>query len=80
MIAPLLVLIVFLGLYPKPMLDRIEPSVERLLAHVDAEVDGFELREVKFVAPLPGEAEAGHAEAGHSEAGKTEAGHTEGKP
>lgn len=84
-IAPLLFLIVFLGLYPKPMLDRIEPSVERLLAHVDAEVDGFELREVKFVAPLPGEAEAGHAEAGHSdagktEAGKTEAGHTEGKP
>jgi hypothetical protein len=62
------------------MLDRIEPSVERLLAHVDAEVDGFELREVKFVAPLPGEAEAGHAEAGHSDAGKTEAGHTEGKP
>ncbi|MSX76266.1 MAG: hypothetical protein F2744_11430, partial [Actinobacteria bacterium] len=79
------VLIVFLGLYPKPMLDRIEPSVERLLAHVDAEVEGFELREVKFVAPLPGEVEAGHSEAGkteagHTESGKTEAGHTEGKP
>ena len=26
---PLLVLIVFLGVYPKPVLDRIEPSVER---------------------------------------------------
>ncbi|CAB4532785.1 unannotated protein [freshwater metagenome] len=76
-IAPLLVLIVFLGLYPKPMLDRIEPSVERLLAHVDLEVDGFELQEVKFVAPAPGEVED---KASHSEAGHTEAGQTEGKP
>ena len=25
----------FLGVYPKPVLDRIEPSVERLLAHVE---------------------------------------------
>jgi NADH-quinone oxidoreductase subunit M len=32
--APLVVLIVFLGLYPKPMLDRIEPSVKELVAHV----------------------------------------------
>ena len=28
---PLLVLIVFLGIYPKPVLDRIEPSVDRIL-------------------------------------------------
>ena len=76
-IAPLLVLIVFLGLYPKPMLDRIEPSVERLLAHVDLEVEGFELQEVKVLAPAAGEAED---KAGHSEAGHSEAGHTEGKP
>jgi len=27
---PLLVAIVFLGLYPKPVLDRIQPSVDRL--------------------------------------------------
>ena len=27
--APLLALIVFLGVYPKPLLDRIEPSVDR---------------------------------------------------
>jgi NADH-quinone oxidoreductase subunit M len=76
-IAPLLVLIVFLGLYPKPMLDRIEPSVERLLAHVDLEVEGFELQEVKVLAPAAGEVED---KAGHSEAGHSEAGHTEGKP
>jgi NADH-quinone oxidoreductase subunit M len=33
--APLVVLIVFLGVYPKPVLDRINPSVDRLLAHVE---------------------------------------------
>jgi NADH-quinone oxidoreductase subunit M len=33
--APLLGLIVFLGIYPQPVLDRIEPSVDRLVAHVE---------------------------------------------
>ncbi len=33
--APLLGLIVFLGVFPKPMLERIEPAVERLVAHVE---------------------------------------------
>ena len=32
---PMIVLIVFLGVYPKPMLDRIEPSIEALVAHID---------------------------------------------
>ena len=32
--APLVALIVFCGVYPKPMLDRIEPSVKRLIEHV----------------------------------------------
>ncbi len=31
---PLIGVIVFTGLYPKPMLDRIEPSVKRLIEHV----------------------------------------------
>ena len=31
---PLAVLIVFIGLYPRPVLDRIEPSVNRLVTHV----------------------------------------------
>ncbi|MGO9028732.1 MAG: complex I subunit 4 family protein [Acidimicrobiales bacterium] len=35
-VAPLIVLIVFLGVYPKPVLDRITPSVNQLIAHVDA--------------------------------------------
>jgi len=33
-LAPLLALIVFLGVYPKPVLDRIEPSVKVLVEHV----------------------------------------------
>jgi NADH-quinone oxidoreductase subunit M len=34
--APLIVLIVFLGVYPKPVLDRINPSVSQLIAHVES--------------------------------------------
>jgi NADH-quinone oxidoreductase subunit M len=33
--APLIALIIFLGVYPKPVLDRIQPSVEALIAHVE---------------------------------------------
>ncbi len=34
--APLIILIVFLGVYPKPALDRINPSVNQLVAHVQS--------------------------------------------
>jgi NADH:ubiquinone oxidoreductase subunit 4 (subunit M) len=37
--APLLGLIVFLGVYPKPMLDRIEPAVDKLVHHVEQHSD-----------------------------------------
>jgi NADH:ubiquinone oxidoreductase subunit 4 (subunit M) len=37
--APLVGLIVFLGVFPKPMLERIEPSVERLVEHVEDHSD-----------------------------------------
>ena len=33
--APLIVLIVLLGVFPKPVLDRITPSVNQLVIHVD---------------------------------------------
>jgi NADH-quinone oxidoreductase subunit M len=42
-------LIVFAGLYPKPMLERIEPAVDRLIEHVEARSD--------FKSPSPA---AGH--------------------
>jgi proton-translocating NADH-quinone oxidoreductase chain M len=41
-IAPLLALIVFLGIYPTPMLERIEPSVRALVEHIDERVDGVQ--------------------------------------
>ena len=34
-VAPLVLLIAFLGVYPKPLLDRITPSVDRLVHQVD---------------------------------------------
>jgi NADH-quinone oxidoreductase subunit M len=40
--APLLGLIVFLGVYPKPMLDRIEPAVTRLVGHIEDHSDYVE--------------------------------------
>jgi NADH-quinone oxidoreductase subunit M len=37
--APLVVLIVALGVYPRPVLDRIAPSVRELVAHVEEHSD-----------------------------------------
>jgi NADH-quinone oxidoreductase subunit M len=34
LLLPFIAIIVFAGVYPKPMLDRIEPSVDKLLEHV----------------------------------------------
>ncbi len=42
---PFLVAIVFAGIYPKPLLDRIEPSVEVLVEHVE-EHTTFEAAEI----------------------------------
>ncbi len=57
-IAPLLALIVFLGVYPTPMLERIGPSVQALIEHVDANVEGFTEIDVDYVGasdiPEPG--------------------------
>ncbi len=39
--APLIGLIVFLGVYPKPVLDRIEPSVRLLIVRIEHEVPSF---------------------------------------
>jgi NADH-quinone oxidoreductase subunit M len=42
---PMIAIIVFTGVYPKPMLERIEPSVNRLIAHVE--------EKTSFVDPQP---------------------------
>jgi len=39
---PLIALIVFLGVYPKPMLERIEPSVRRIVTRMEEKVDTFQ--------------------------------------
>jgi NADH-quinone oxidoreductase subunit M len=67
-IAPLLALIVFLGVYPAPMLERIEPSVVRLLEHVDETVDSFTQVEIDYVGasdipePSHGEGDEAHGD------------------
>lgn len=54
-LVPLVALMVFCGIYPKPMLDRIEPSVKALIEHVGQHSDA----DVKDIpAPEP-RAEAG---------------------
>jgi NADH-quinone oxidoreductase subunit M len=42
--APLLVLIVVMGVYPKPFIERIEPAVARLVTHVEDNSDYVEPR------------------------------------
>ena len=60
--APLLGLIVFLGVYPKPMLERIEPAVDKLVAHIEEHSD--------YVQPEVASAGVGDDDAGqHAHAG-----------
>ena len=60
--APLLGLIVFLGVYPKPVLERIEPSVERLVRHVEAHSDFREPAVARAGAADGGSASVDHEE------------------
>lgn len=41
-LVPFVAAIVFLGVYPKPMLERMEPAVDRLVSHIEAHVDDFD--------------------------------------
>lgn len=67
---PLIILIVFLGVYPKPVLDRIEPAVENLLAHVEANVTDFEVPEPEAPATPAGVSQLSEAlESNESESG-----------
>ena len=40
-LAPFLAAIVFMGVYPKPVIERIEPAVDAIVAHVEHNVAGF---------------------------------------
>ena len=48
---PMLVLIVFLGVYPKPMLERIEPAVVELVNHVESFVPDWDEPVPTLVVP-----------------------------
>jgi NADH-quinone oxidoreductase subunit M len=63
--APLLGLIVFLGVYPKPMLDRIEPAVSRLVTHIE---DNSDFVEPDVATAGAGDDEGDDAEDDHEEA------------
>jgi len=80
--APLVVLIIGLGVFPRPMIERIQPSVRELVAHVERETGvttprsqlGSELDPVAIEEKRT-EAEAGHAgTGGHGTAGHGEEG------
>jgi len=50
-IAPLIILIIFLGIYPKPVLDRITPSVDQLIARVELSTHGHQPLVARFGTP-----------------------------
>ena len=60
---PMLALIIFLGVYPKPMLERIEPSIDALIAHIDINVDGWSEPTSEVLVP----AEESHDDEGEGE-------------
>ncbi|MEM7096497.1 MAG: NADH-quinone oxidoreductase subunit M [Actinomycetota bacterium] len=40
-LVPFVVAIVFMGVYPKPVIERMEPAVDALVAHIETHVDDF---------------------------------------
>jgi NADH-quinone oxidoreductase subunit M len=65
--APLLGLIVFLGVYPQPMLDRIQPSVDRLVTHIEDNSDYVEPEVAKVGAGEAAESQDTEGEPGEEE-------------
>ena len=56
---PFIAVIVFAGVYPKPMLERIEPSVDALITHVEERTD--------YEQPVVGEQRVDLVPGGHGE-------------
>jgi NADH-quinone oxidoreductase subunit M len=62
--------IVFMGVYPKPVIERIEPSVDLLIAHVEDKADTFTAPEVTPEIAQSGGAAEGGTEGGAGEVGE----------
>ncbi|MEP1123366.1 MAG: NADH-quinone oxidoreductase subunit M [Ilumatobacter sp.] len=71
---PFFVAIVFTGVYPKPLLDRIEPSVDRLVAHV---ADNSSVETDPSYTTQRGEFEVEHSDEAHGEEADSEQGDSE---
>jgi NADH-quinone oxidoreductase subunit M len=63
---PLVALIIFLGVYPKPVLDRIEPSVKRVVERLEVQVDRFDEPTTRKGADLLRIPESSHSSGEHS--------------
>jgi NADH-quinone oxidoreductase subunit M len=57
-LAVIIGLIVFLGIYPKPLTERVEPSVDALIEHI-ADKTGERVTEPELVEPAEPEGEGG---------------------
>jgi len=55
-LTPLIVFVLLLGVYPRPVLDRVAPSVDAVIQRIEATTT--------FVSPVPGTAPEAHAEGG----------------
>ncbi len=58
---PMFALILFLGVYPKPMLERIEPAIDVLIEHIDDNVEDWSEPTAEVLAP----SEDDHSEDDH---------------
>jgi NADH:ubiquinone oxidoreductase subunit 4 (subunit M) len=63
-LVPIIGVIVFTGIYPKPMLERIEPAVDRLIAHVE---DRSDYRQPEVTVAGTGVQSDAPADEGHGE-------------
>ena len=64
LLLPFVAAIVFMGVYPKPVLERIEPSVDGLIAHVETYSDYERPSEVVIAVDETEEADEEHGEDG----------------
>jgi len=63
-VAPLLVLSLFIGLYPKPVLDRVEPTVKRVMANFERKTDYREPKTPKVLDRLQTEPDTSTSDEG----------------
>jgi NADH-quinone oxidoreductase subunit M len=53
LLAPIVALVLFLGVFPKPALDRVEPAVQGILDRIEMTTD-YQVPEFGSEADLPG--------------------------